>query len=70
MLVLMPAAAVVLYADERAARVFTSVMGALIANVTTFFFCGTTLSFIDNTPIRTICARSAFSSASRRSGSR
>ena len=50
MLVLMPAAAVVLYADERAARVFTSVMGALIANVTTFFFCGTTLSFIDNTP--------------------
>ncbi len=50
MLVLMPAAAVVLYADERAARVFTSVMGALIADVTTFFFCGTTLSFIDNTP--------------------
>ena len=50
MLVLMPVAAVALYTDERAARVFTSVMGALIANVTTFFFCGTTLSFIDNTP--------------------
>lgn len=49
LLVLVPAAAMVLYSDERAARVFTSVMGALIANVTTFFFCGTTLSFIDNT---------------------
>ena len=49
LLVLVPVAAMVLYSDERAARVFTSVMGALIANVTTFFFCGTTLSFIDNT---------------------
>ena len=39
LLVLVPAAAMVLYSDERAARVFTSVMGALIANVTTFFFC-------------------------------
>lgn len=49
LLVLTPIAAVLLYRNERAASVFTSVMSALIANVTTFFFCGTTLSFIDNT---------------------
>ena len=57
-LILAPIAAIVLYTDQRAARVFTSIMSALIANVTTFFFCGTTLSLIDNTPnpynVRTI----------------
>lgn len=50
MLLIVAFAAVTLYKDERAARIFTSVMCVLIANVTTFFFCGTTLSFIDNTP--------------------
>ncbi len=49
-LVLAPVAATLLYTDERAARVFTAIMSELIANVTTFFFCGTTLSLIDNTP--------------------
>ena len=49
LLVLTPIAAVLLYRNERPASVFTSVMSTLIANVATFFFCGTTLSFIDNT---------------------
>lgn len=39
-----------LYSQPTAAKVFVPVMGSLISSITTFFFCGTTLSFIDNTP--------------------
>ncbi len=50
MLIIAPVAAVILYQEVIPARVFVSVMGALIANVATFFFCGTTLSFVDHSP--------------------
>lgn len=43
-------AAWLLYQEAPAARVFTAIMAALISNVMTFFFCGTTLSFLDNAP--------------------
>lgn len=43
-------ASALLYQDVFSARVFVSVMAALISNVMTFFFCGTTLSFVDNAP--------------------
>ena len=39
----------ILYQECTSAKIFVPVMGALIANVTTFFFCGTTLSFISHT---------------------
>lgn len=37
-----------LYEECTSAKIFVPVMGSLIANVTTFFFCGTTLSFISH----------------------
>ncbi len=47
----------VIYTESRSAKLFTSVMAALIANVVTFMFCGTTdtflgtaLGFIETTP--------------------
>ena len=40
----------ILYRENTSSKVFVPVMASLIASVTTFFFCGTTLSFVDNTP--------------------
>ena len=36
----------VLYTESRSAKLFTSIMAALIANVVTFMFCGTTDNFL------------------------
>lgn len=44
------AAAVLLYERSSSGKLFVAIMATLIANVTTFFFCGTTLSFVDSTP--------------------
>lgn len=41
---------VLLYKGTVSSKLFISIMATLIANVSTFFFCGTTLSFLDNTP--------------------
>ena len=61
MLIIAPVAAVILYQEVIPARVFVSVMGALIANVATFFFCGTTLSFVDHSQIgRASCRERVF----------
>ena len=43
-------AAAAMYREHAASKWFISIMAALMANTTTFFFCGTTLSFIDNAP--------------------
>lgn len=43
------AAAVLLYEKSSSGKLFVAIMATLIANVTTFFFCGTTLSFVDST---------------------
>lgn len=40
----------ILYSETTASKTFVPLMAALISSITTFFFCGTTLSFIDNTP--------------------
>ncbi|HWQ74086.1 MAG TPA: PP2C family protein-serine/threonine phosphatase [Syntrophomonas sp.] len=41
------AAGILLYQKSLSGKLFVSIMATLIANVSTFFFCGTTLSFID-----------------------
>ncbi len=44
------AACILLYERSASGKLFVAVMATLIANVSTFFFCGTTLSFVDSTP--------------------
>lgn len=41
---------VLLYHGTVSSKLFISIMATLIANVSTFFFCGTTLSLLDDTP--------------------
>lgn len=39
-----------LYTEHWSSKLFVAIMATLIANVSTFFICGPTLSFIDNAP--------------------
>lgn len=49
-MVVSPIPTLLLYTECTPAKVFVPVMGSLISNVMTFFFCGTTLSFLDHSP--------------------